>query len=77
MSKRIYVYFRLSDLQIIEIALNHLKDDALKTFNESHFDSLDQVISRADSYRDLIKLKETIQNIILKNIGEIKLNETK
>ena len=77
MSKRIYAYFHLSDLQIIETALNHLEDVALETFNKSNFDSLDQIISRADSYRDLIKLKETIQNMVVENIGEVKLNETK
>ena len=79
MNKLIPIDLSLSDLQIIRIALDHLEDEALKTFNESDFGSLDQIISRADKYRDLTKLKETIKRIIVENaenIGEIKLNET-
>ena len=80
MSELIPIELHLSDLQIIRIALNHLEDEALKTFNESNFASLDQIISRADKYRDLEKLNETIKHIIVENadkIGEVKLNETK
>lgn len=80
MNQLIQISLHLSDLQIIRIALNHLEDEALKTFNESDFASLDQIISRADKFRDLTKLYETIKRIIMENvekIGEVKLNETK
>jgi hypothetical protein len=80
MSKLIPIELPLSDLQIIRIALDHLEDKALETFNKSDFDSLDEIISRADKYRNLKKLHETIKRIIRENVdkvGEIKINETK
>jgi len=80
MKSLIQISLPLSDLQIIKIALNHLEDVALETFNKSDFSSLKEIISRSDKYRDLVKLRETIQNIITENVekvGEVKLNETK
>ena len=61
---------RLSEMQIIKSALDHLEEVALKTFNESNFGSLEQILQRAEAYTELRQLKKMFQVLI-----EMKLKE--
>ena len=61
---------RLSEMQIIKSALENLEEAALKTFNESKFGSLEQILQRAEAYTELRQLKKMFQVLI-----EMKLKE--
>ena len=61
---------RLSEMQIIKSALENLEEVALKTFNESNFGSLEQILQRAEAYTELRQLKKMFQVLI-----EMKLKE--
>ena len=69
---------RLSEMLIIISALNALEIQAIETFNKEKRDfySLEQIIERTKSYKDLLQLKKIFHTIVAMKEQE-KKNEKK